>query len=124
MPDKSLALDKMVDFLAEEDEYWRRTMTDTRLKQARKDQKTKSQAAHTSKRRRLSHYYDRTKDITRRSESIDVWDIDTEDTVDTVDLFPSGLDNTGICLPFIWWFKFANTLLRRYYWWAHLWSSL
>lgn len=105
MPDKPLALDKMVDFLAEEDKYWCRTMDDSRLKQARKDQKAKSQAAHTAKRRRLSYYRDRSEDVNQCSESISMQDFYREDH----DPFS---DEGMKFLIYLFWFTVANNLIR------------
>jgi hypothetical protein len=56
MPRKPIALDKMVDFLAGEDEYWCRIVNNPRLWGDKKRDATASQVRHQDKRRRLSNY--------------------------------------------------------------------
>ncbi len=58
MPSRVLALDHMVDFLAEEDEYWRRTVNDPRLWNEKKSEHDASQERHKRKRMMLKHYID------------------------------------------------------------------
>jgi hypothetical protein len=56
MPRKPLTLDKMVDFLTSEDEYWCRVVNDPRLWGDKKRNATASQARHQDKRCCLSNY--------------------------------------------------------------------
>jgi hypothetical protein len=59
LPKKPLVLDKMVDFLAEEDKYWNRTCDTNHLWEARKKETARAQARHVNKRRTLKHYRER-----------------------------------------------------------------
>jgi hypothetical protein len=78
MPRKPLALDNMVDFLAAEDEFWRRTYHDQRLWHAKKRDTTVAQERYRSKRMHLSHYHDRSKDTDKRSQSLNFFDLTWE----------------------------------------------
>jgi hypothetical protein len=80
MPRKPLALDQMVDFLAQEDQYWCRVIDDPKSWSDKKQQTANAKERHLQKRRRLSHYRDRSQDHDRRSESCNVWDLDSEYT--------------------------------------------
>lgn len=59
MPRTPLPLDKMVDFLAAEDEYWNRMVHDERLWQEKKMSHSAAQERHVRKRRMLKHYVQR-----------------------------------------------------------------
>lgn len=59
MPRKAMSLDKMVDYLASEDEYWRRLVGDPRLWAEKKTAHDESQERHRKKRRMLKHYIER-----------------------------------------------------------------
>jgi hypothetical protein len=58
MPHTPLALDKMVDFLAGEDNYWQRLLKDPHLWDAKEKEAAFAHARHTNKRCHLSHYRD------------------------------------------------------------------
>jgi hypothetical protein len=75
MPQRVLALDDMVDFLAQEDEFWNRRVHNPRLWAEKKDQFEYSRERHTEKRRRLSHYYERKNRVDRSSHSLSVFDV-------------------------------------------------
>jgi hypothetical protein len=78
MPRKPLALDKMVDFLAGEDEYWCRVVNDLRLWGDKKRDATASQVRHQDKRRRLSNYRQCNENTVHKSIS-DLVDLPTRD---------------------------------------------
>lgn len=59
MPRNAMSLDKMVDYLAAEDEYWRRLVNDSRLWTEKKASHASSQDRHRRKRRMLSSYVER-----------------------------------------------------------------
>lgn len=59
MPRKILALDHMVDFLANEDKYWQRTLNDPRLWNEKKSDRDSAQEQHKRKRTTLKNYVDR-----------------------------------------------------------------
>ena len=75
MPRRVLALDDMVEFLAQEDEFWDRRVHDSRLWKEKKDQYDTSHERHREKRRRLSHYYERKNHTDRKSQSLSVFDV-------------------------------------------------
>lgn len=54
-------MDHMVDFLAKEDEYWKRTVNDPRLWNEKKGEHDDAQERHKRKRMMLKHYLDRSK---------------------------------------------------------------
>lgn len=83
MPRKPLALDHMVEFLVQEDEYWCRLANDPKSWSAKKRETEQAKARHLKKRRRLSFFRDRTKDHDRDSEPCNVWDLDVEDGEDS-----------------------------------------
>jgi hypothetical protein len=75
MPRRVLALDDMVDFLAQEDEFWNCRTQDARLWAEKKHQFETSKERHTEKRRRLSYYYERKNRVDRSSQSLSVFDV-------------------------------------------------
>jgi hypothetical protein len=81
MPRNPLALDKMVDFLAGEDEYWCRVVNDPRLWGDKKRDATASQVRHQDKRRRLSNYRQRD-ESTADEFIIELVDLPTKDTIE------------------------------------------
>jgi hypothetical protein len=74
-----LALDDMVDYLAGEDKYWCSIVNHPKSWSEKKTRSASAKARHIGKRRRLAHYYDRSKDTNRRSESLNVFDLAAED---------------------------------------------
>jgi len=83
MPHRALALDDMVEFLTQEDEFWDCRAHDSRLWKEKKNQYETSHERHREKRRCLSHYYERKNLNDRKSQSLSVFD--TFENVD--DLF-------------------------------------
>lgn len=69
MPRAALSLDKMVDFLAGEDEYWRRIVNDSRLWAEKKMKHEAAQERHRRKRRMLKHYVERGNNPERSGDS-------------------------------------------------------
>lgn len=57
MPRSTLALDVMVDFLAEEDKYWEHLVADSRLWQAKRKESNSAKEQHSTKRRQLGYYW-------------------------------------------------------------------
>jgi hypothetical protein len=58
MPHTPLTLDKMVDFLVDEDNYWQRLLKDPHLWGAKEKKAAFTHMRHTNKRCHLSHYRD------------------------------------------------------------------
>lgn len=70
MPRNAMSLDKMVDYLAAEDEYWKRTVNDQRLWAEKKTSHSSSQERHRRKRQMLKNYVERGNDV-ERSDAVD-----------------------------------------------------
>jgi hypothetical protein len=80
MPRNVLALDAMVDFLAGEDEYWRRIVNDPRSWGYKQTEAAAGRERHLKKRRKLSHYVDsRNTTVPRPSVSLTLSDLEDED---------------------------------------------
>lgn len=92
MPRNAMSLDKMVDYLAAEDEYWKRVVNDPRSWSAKKTSHSSSQERHRRKRQMLKHYVERGGD-SERSDVVDQFissdilssDGDTERAEDDLD---------------------------------------
>lgn len=69
MPQCTMALDKLVDFLAGEDEYWQRITLTPHLWDAKKKKVTAAKERHLKARRRVSHYVQRGTDPDRAGNS-------------------------------------------------------
>lgn len=68
MPRGAMSLDKMVDYLAAEDEFWNRLVNNPRLWAEKKASHASSQERHRKKRRMLKHYV-------KRGEDQERWDV-------------------------------------------------
>lgn len=79
MPRDVLPLDKMVDFLAEEDEYWCRLRNDPRSWTEKQKGTAAAKERHLKKRRRLSHYLDPNTTVRRPSVSLTLSELEDED---------------------------------------------
>jgi hypothetical protein len=75
IPRRVFALDDMVEFLAQEDEFWNRRVHNPRLWAEKKNQFKTSRERHYEKRRRLSYYYERKNRTDRSSQSLILSDI-------------------------------------------------
>jgi hypothetical protein len=75
MPSKPLALDKMVDFLAGEDEYWRRVVNDPRLWRERTKNNAAAKEKHLRKRCRLAFYRNHSEDVNHQSKDLSSWNV-------------------------------------------------
>jgi hypothetical protein len=75
MPRRALALDDMVEFLAQEDEFWDHRVHDPRLWKEKKGQYETSHERHREKRHRLSHYYECKNRVDHNSQSLSVFDV-------------------------------------------------
>jgi hypothetical protein len=90
-----MALDKLVDFLAEEDKYWQRAVASAQLWKAKKKQVLAAKERYAKKRRHLAHYLERDSDPNRMStEDIDAMALlealllEDDNTIDLVDIVP------------------------------------
>jgi hypothetical protein len=83
MPRGALALDVMVDFLAEEDKCWMRTRTNPRLWDAKSRESEAAKQRQEKKRRRLSHYLDPT--LEASDQVVDLLDDSSNEDVDAID---------------------------------------
>jgi hypothetical protein len=105
MPKSIMALDKLVDFLAGEDNYWQEVIETPHLWGAKKKQVEAAKLRHLNKRCRLAHYMERGADPERTSstQGIDIISLledfensndgeddgDKEDVIDCTDTLPS-----------------------------------
>jgi hypothetical protein len=70
MPRTPLALDKMVDFLAGEDQYWQKMLHDRHLWDAKEKETASARTRHVNKRRRLCHYRDRSNNNSSKEDDV------------------------------------------------------
>ena len=80
MPSRNvLALDDMVNFLAEQDKFWDRVINDPRMWREKKATHDASRERHRDKRRQLSFYIDRLKDTEHHSRDPSIADLYDDD---------------------------------------------
>jgi hypothetical protein len=75
MSRRVFALDDMVEFLTQEDEFWNRRIHNPCLWAEKKNQFETSRERHHEKRRRLSYYYERKNRTNHSSQSLILFDI-------------------------------------------------